>query len=342
MPDLAEELESSISPEPQDEVSESPSGSDVEATMEDAIRDVLEAPVSDDDMDAPAESEPEVGPDSSPDSDVVAEDSTEEPVAELTEEQLVAALSELKDENLPLGKIERFKAIVAEKNEYKTELEGLRPVKSQLDQIEAKAVEAGMSNDELVNLFSLPVVLASDPDAALQTIDEFRDRLAGRLGHSLPDELKQKVDDGYMDEDSAKRLAKAEAQREFDSQRAQVTQEQAQQQAAQQRSNAIVTAVNTFDQRLRDSDPSYDTVMQGMVKDRLLSLRNSEGLPPTPDKAVEMAQRAFDEVRSSLQAMQPQRRQVRSVSGRGANRPAATAPQNMLEALTAAVNNPED
>lgn len=335
MPESAQDLESSPESDSQD-VTEPSSSSDVEQTLEDAIRDVIDQPAEMDSVEGHEESEeqePGEPTDSSPE-EVVEEPQGGEPAAEVDED--ARFIQQLKDNDIPLGKIERFQELLSERNDARRERDELGEVKNQLGQIQVAAEAAGLSNEQLTQLFSIPVILANDPAAAFEAISGLRDHIAASTGDSLPQDLQQKVDDGYMDEASAKELAKARASAERHERRAEQTQAQNQERRQQEAQNAVVTAVNTFEAGLSESDPDYSHKRK-YVRMELETLVRKRGAPETPEQAVEWAKEAHESVTKDMGFLKPKPKPKRTLSGRGTNRTAASEPQTMFEAVSAAV-----
>ncbi len=334
-PLVAEELDSSPDPDSQDvEASEPSSSSDVETTMEDAIRSVLQESAPDEDYE---DADPEESTDSSA-GEVVGDPETEEPIAEgLTDEQILDELAALKDPNLPLGKIERFRQMVEEKNQLRQDLEVLSPVKGQLEEIQRAGMQAGLSQEQLTTLFSIPLLMANDPDQAVTAIEEMRGMIAQKSGHELAPELQQKVEDGYMDEESARELSKARAQAEANARRAEQVEYEAQAERQQVGQQSIVNAVNTFQSSLKESDPDYDRKHK-YVRLELAEIVKSRGAPENPETAVAWAKEAHESVSKDLSAFKPKPRAARPLSGRGtSNRQVSAQPASMYEAISAAV-----
>lgn len=339
MADAAEELESSTSPETQD-VEEPSSGSDVEhSSMEDAIRSVVGDPVEDAYEPEPAEEEPT---DSSPEGEETgspAGDTGDDTPPETAEDDDDSFIQMLRDKEVPLGKIERFQELISERNGLRAERDELNKVQVQLNELTEHARRAGLDDEQMANWYSMPAILANDPAKAYELIQGFMGDLAQRMGHELPEDLQKKVDEGYLDQESAQELAQSRAQLGEERRLSEYDESQRQQQRAQDARGAIVTAVNTRQSHYQKNDPDYSPQKHRLVQNELAALVRQEGMPKTPEDAAALADKAHQNVSETLGQLQPKRKPAKTISGRSSTRSVATEPKSMLEAISNALNN---
>jgi hypothetical protein len=190
----------------------------------------------------------------------------------------------------------------------------------------------------MTTLFSLPVMMANDPKAAVEALQQLQQFAGTAAGTSVPDDLQKKVDDGYMDEDSAKELAASRAENERITRQGEQAQELDTQRQARESQGSIVDAVNTFQSTLKESDPDYDH-KHNFVKRELSGMVRERGAPKNPEEAVAWAKEAHESVTKELGFMKPKPTEKRTLSGRRTNRPTTAAPTTMAEAIAAAVGN---
>ena len=124
---------------------------------------------------------------------------------------MLAALEKLKADNVPLNKIERFREVLTENRQLKSAAEHYRKVDATFVDIGRDAAKMGLSQEDVAQLFAWPRLLASDPKAAVEQLQEFTATWQEKVGQSLPADLKQKVDDGVLDEATAKEVAQLRA-----------------------------------------------------------------------------------------------------------------------------------
>jgi hypothetical protein len=344
MPQAAQAFDGeSSAPSPEDATESASSGAEgVEQSLEDAIRDVL--PPSEEDREA-AEADADDGDseqaspaeDAAEDGEQPQDDSSEkDDEAEDPDARLVAML---KDNDVPLSKIERFREVIAEKNRYREQAESAEKLQQDLARLEQEAQAAGMTQEQVGNWMNMPVLLNQNPEKALQMLQDFVSQVQRQTGATLPDDLREKVEKGYVDQETAERLARAEAQANRERSRAEQSVERQTQETLRLKAESIRTAVNQFDQSLRESDPDY-AAKEAYLRDRVHAMRAELGRPPeSPEEAVAIVKEAHKQVTERLQALRPQRKPARTISSRGGSKPATPNPANMLEAITAAVSS---
>lgn len=256
---------------------------------------------------------------------------------DVSDDALLAALEQLKAD-VPLNKIERFREVLAENRQLKATSERFAQLDQTLTDIGNDARRVGLTDDELAQLFAWPRLLAKDPHKAVETLQAFSARWMEQVGNTLPSDLKQKVDDGVLDEGSAKEIAQLRASKTLSETRSRAEQEDREHQAAARAQSDIVTSVNAYQDELRRSDPDYTPAKHGMVVDALTALVAAHGRPTTVTDARAMAKQAYDTVNARLASLRPAPRTVTSPTlGRRLNRPAEAQPKSMLEAITLAI-----
>lgn len=256
-----------------------------------------------------------------------------------SDKQLLALLDQLKDKNVPLNKIERFREILESNRELKGRNESLSQLETRIGEINRAAARAGLTTDDLAKLYSLPMLLAEKPEEALAYLREITGQWEGRLGAALPDDLKKRVDAGYLDEDSAKEIARLRAQASLTEHRTKFDAEERERDALAARQKEIRNAVNGFQKRWMETDPDYTPEKHAMVADALAVIVAREGPPTSIEAARVLAEKAYETVNTRLKAFAPARRSVtRTSGGRGNNRPAKSEPKTMLEAVSAALD----
>jgi hypothetical protein len=257
---------------------------------------------------------------------------------DVSDDALLAALEKLKSGDVPLNKIERFREVLHENRQLKATNERYTQLDQTLTDIGNDARRVGLTDDELAQLFSWPRLLAKDPHSAVEALQAFSARWMERVGTTLPGDLKQKVDDGVLDEGSAKEIAQLRASKTLSETRSHAEEEERQHQSAARAQSEIVTSVNAYQDELRRSDPDYTPEKHAMVVDALTSLVAAHGRPTNVSDARLLAKKAYDTVNVRLASLRPAPRQVQSPTvGRRLTRPAESQPKTMLEAITLAI-----
>ena len=301
-------------------------------TLEDAIRDALQTQVVDE-----IDEEPEVEQVAEAESSSEAETVEEETTVQLdSDEQLLKVLEDLKSSDVPLGKIDRFRSVIEEKNGYKQQAESLMQVEEHFRTLQNSARASGMSEDQIAQYFELPMLMQSNPQAAYELIQGFQSDMATRYGMTMPDDLQQKVDEGYIDAESAQRLAKAEASERMAQQAMQAKQQEAEETARMATAQAVSSAVTSYEQQLANSDPDYQS-KQKWLYEKLQVRKLASGLPESPEQAIEWVNEAYGEINETFRAMAPPPQPKRTLSSRGVNQPSSAPPASMYEAVLRAV-----
>ena len=126
------------------------------------------------------------------------------------------------------------------------------------------------------------------------------------LGLELPEDLRKRVDDGDMSEDAAADLtrarfvaAKAETRAKQFEQGYTRQVEHTRSVEAETASNAIVSAINGWEEQQRVRDPDYRR-LRPLILDKMIAFASRNGQPPDPEAGVRLAEWAKAEVMKSL------------------------------------------
>lgn len=321
-------------PAPDAPADSSPAKDEDKKSLLDAVKGALEVTDSEDDMDAlvdikskaepsPAEGDkPEIDGDKKPDTkDDVSDDA------------LLAALDKFKGD-VPLHKIERFREVLAENKSLKGANERYREIDGTLAAIGRDAQKMGLSQDDMAQLFSWPRLLASDPKGAVEKLQAFTAVWQEKVGQTLPADLRQKVDDGVLDDTTAAEVASLRATTALERTRNEAETAERERASSAARTKEIHDSVNAYQAELKAKDPDYTPEKHELVVDALTALVTKHGLPKTVADARGMAKAAYDSVSKRLQAFKPAPRAVASPSvGRRLNQPAEAQPKSMREAI---------
>ena len=308
-------------------------------TLLDAVKGALEANNFEDedapvDLKSKAEPSPAEGEESGAEAD--AKPDTKDDVSDTA---LLAALEKFKGD-VPLNKIERFREVLNENKALKGVNERYRTMDATLADIGRDAQKMGMSQDDMAQLFAWPRLLASDPKAAVEQLQKFTAQWQERVGHTLPSDLKQKVEDGTLDEATAKEVAQLRAGTALERTRHEAENAERERTSTAQRTKEIHDSVNAYQAELKAKDPDYTPEKHEMVVDALTALVTKHGVPTTVADARGMAKTAYDTVTKRLSAFKPQPRAVSSPTvGRRLNTPAEAQPKSMREAIENALAN---
>jgi hypothetical protein len=315
----------------------SPAKDEDKKTLLDAVRNAIDVK-SIEDEDAPVDLKSKAEP-SPAEGDKPGKEAEKKPDTkdDTSDDALLAALDKLKAD-VPLNKIERFRAVLEENRQLKGSNERYRSIDSTLNDISSDARKMGLTNEEVAALIAWPRLLAKDPQAAVEQLNQFAATWQEKVGHSIPADLRQKMDDGLLDEATAKEMAQLRAQSALDKHRQTAETEDRERASTAQRQIEIRDSVNAYQAELKASDPDYTPEKHEMVVDALTALVTAKGVPTTVADARAMAKTAYDTVSKRLEKFKPQPRAVASPTvGRRLNKPAESQPKSMREAIEQAL-----
>ena len=202
--------------------------------------------------------------------------------------------------------------------------------------------EAGFTTTQQWNEFlQMGALINNNPAAALEKIDQYRAQLAESLGlaGNLPEDIQRRLDEGLIDENSARELAKERLLREGESTRQQRQAELRQQREAQRahtdRVKSVADAVRKAESAWQKADPDYETLAPE-VKDKVIALLQRERANiQTPKDAVDLFNRAVESVKKLAKLGQRQREITQPGTGAGSGQRIITEsqPKTLVGAL---------
>lgn len=235
----------------------------------------------------------------------------------------------------------RAKKAERQLTELTSELESARDAKAALDKIRQFVQENQMDQEAVAFGLGVQAKLSTgDYEGFLKDMVPIIEMAQQALGKTFAPDLNEQVENGYMSEEAARELTKArleakrarEQQQKLQSQHQQMTEEQTRQQVVQH----IVSAVNTREAELRQSDPDY-AQKAPVVRQYMEYAMKNGARPQSADAAIQMINDAYKFASSQIAQRPapkatPPRPSTSSVS-RG-----NPAPQSLEDAL--AMSNP--
>jgi len=269
-------------------------------------------------------------------SDEVESDEEDEDEIEDESDDDAYEASETDEADVPFNKHPRFRKLIAERNE-------LRPKAEQYDQITGYLKTNGLSADEAAKGFEIMALMKNDPAKAVQALQPYLQNLALATGYTLPDDIQQRLDDGYLDESDAREMARLRAENQRSEQRNAYRLEAEQRARADEALTNAAAAVEAWEAKTRSSDPDYD-LKADELDDRvkvIMAERRANGYsaPLTADEAINIAKTAYDEVTKRNQARFGNKRPIRSASGGKLGGTPTPEPNSLMEAVQNALVN---
>lgn len=285
--------------------------------------------VSDEDDDGDSASPAEKGEKSEQSEDAQGD----EPEATDSDDQILALIEQLKANDVPLNKIERFRELAHENRQLKQERGNLTPALQKLQELSDSAQALGLDEQGLDGYLSALTVARTDPRAAAEKLQGIVQRLAVEAGDLLPNDLKARVDDGYLSEEDAKEITRLRAAQERSGREQQVREQLDEARA----SNEAANRVAEFQQHIIQTDPDYSPEKHSMVLERLAHLVATKGRPRRPEDALALAKEAYSSVNERLQKLIPKRPSVQEPTSARRRSASTTPPKTMLDAVTRAL-----
>jgi hypothetical protein len=235
----------------------------------------------------------------------------------------------------------RFERLLAQRNEARQTIDALQPELQQHRQLQGFLQEHKLAPDDVNMLLGVGSALRrGDYQGFLQGVTPYVMAAQEALGIRVSSDLQKQVDEGLIDDASAKELtrtrhraAQAEARLQDANRVVETTQQS-------QRVGEIRSAVDTWEASIQARDPDY-AQMSGAVRRYAQGLLQERGIPRNPQEAVALTQTAYDEVKATFARVQPAPRPTRSSPSSihvATGTPNAT-PRSLKEAVVMAIAN---
>ena len=255
---------------------------------------------------------------------------TKEPVPEVP-----PVVDKAGDDKLPFSRHERWKELVGEKNNYRQEIEQLKPAADQARALNDFMAQNQIQPAEFQAALKYLQALRTDPAAAYQMIKPTYEQLAVHAGERLPPELAAEVAAGTLSPERATQLARIEAQ-----QRHQQWRQQQGQQGTQSAVGTLVQqTIGLSAQTKQQLDPDFK---EGSPLWKQVDL-NLRAMPTfqSPQEAQQGFEKAYNEAKGFLKQFQPRvkspvsRRPPNSAAVGSNNRQLITSSDDVIKLMTA-------
>jgi len=262
------------------------------------------------------------------DTDSPTEEQGQQAAAEQTEGQQADDFSKL-----PFNKHPRFRDLVKEKNTYKAQVAEYEADAKQYREIQRFMQTNNLTPEEVAQSLDLLAKMKSgDPAEAYELMLQRTQALAVAAGKQLPPDLEEKVEQGYIDRETAQDLHRQRVDAE---RRAELAQSQLERRSVQdQRSQvaAMANAVAAWEQATKATDPDFDLKAE-LVKDRVRAHVASNGMPKSAEEALKLSKDAYDAVTQTLLRVRGDRTPMRPAVGGKTNGSVAPEPKNLLDVI---------
>jgi hypothetical protein len=233
----------------------------------------------------------------------------------------------------------RVKQLLDRADQATAETGKLKPLAEQFRKIDGFVQSSGLNWDEVNSGFNIMRLMKNDPFAAREALAPMMDALNKACGIELPPELRQKVDQGFVDEDTARRTAQAEARARLASQAHTRTVEQVQErqqaEAHQRHVGTVTTAVKTFQENWQRTDPDYaakSPLVMEKVELTLSRLARQGQTISDPAQAVKIVDDAKKAVEATFKPFM-RREAINPLPSGTVSATAGAKPKSMVEAI---------
>ncbi|CAB4182972.1 hypothetical protein UFOVP1533_32 [uncultured Caudovirales phage] len=223
-------------------------------------------------------------------------------------------------EKLPFHNHPRWKEVQSELKEAKPAAEEYRKITTYMQ-------SNGLTPNEVAEGFQIMALMKNNPAEAHKRISEYKSRLDVFVGDKLPDPIREKVENGSIDPDTAKEYATLLAQQQLVQQR----NEYAQGEYARQAQEGMRNAVVSWEQQKKSKDPEWST-KEALITDRVRSLMATEQ-PNTAEQAVALVERAYSQITDQLRKFAPQRQPINPMRSTMSSVTATATPKSLKEAI---------
>ena len=220
---------------------------------------------------------------------------------------------------------DRFQKVISQKNEYK---EGHR----QYQNITSYLASNNINAEEASQGLQIMAMMKNDPHKALEALSPYVETLRKLTGETMPDDIRERVDDGYMDEDAGRELARTRADAERLRQTNERVAEAQQQEQSNQHLERLAQTVTNWEMKTRQQDPDFD-LKQDEIDDRVRVLVAERGRPSTDEDAIALANEAYKTVNDRFRQRSGGKKPMRTASGGKLGGTPTPEPNSLLEAV---------
>ena len=235
----------------------------------------------------------------------------------------------------------RFKSLTAKLNAKDAENASLAPKAKEFDNLTGWVRANGLSDTDVRGTLEITGLIRNNPRAALERMLPVVRALEKIVGETLPPELQQRVDQGFLTEQDAKAQARATADATLANRRATAltNQQQAERAATEQKAatDQTLSSVETWEKDKAKSDPDWH-LKQGAIAEQvelaILQEATRRGAPwfPTPQEAVRLSEDALKKVDERYSRYVPKPKAISPAVGGASNRSTAE-PKSMLDVV---------
>jgi hypothetical protein len=252
------------------------------------------------------------------------------------------ALSEAEVKALSARTQQRFSKLTKNLKAASAEVQSLKPKAEEFDKIDTFVRNAGLSPQDVAGTLEIAAMLRSSPANALARLEPIVAQLRSLIGETLPADIQQKVDQGYLTEADAKTLAKAQAGERLANQRTTALTEQQQAHARDQEFRTLTTdtvsKVTSWEATQAARDPDWHLKRDNVAELVELAIeRKTRELKrpyfPTAAEGIQLSTDALKTVNARFKSFGPRPTAITPISNGGASPRSTAVPKTMLDVV---------
>jgi len=237
----------------------------------------------------------------------------------------------------------RINAFRGKIKEYGGLLHDMAPKAKTFDDLNGWMGSVRMTQDEFVNGLQIMALMKTDPAKAWQALQPVIADLRSRIGEELPEDLAKAVEEGTINEESARRLSRETRERmrlqEQMRERESVEEQTRAANAEAAVHDSIRRSIESWEGNWKATDPDYPKKAE-RVWEAMFSVMEAErraGKPITNARVLEIAKAARTKVEAWMTGLVPPAREKTPVAGNGNAANASRQPSSALEAARMAL-----
>lgn len=233
------------------------------------------------------------------------------------------------EEKLPFHNHPRWKELLTERDSFKSRAE-------QYDKVETYMHQNQLTPQEVAEGFQVMSLLKHNPVEAYKVLSGHLSRLAPLVGETLPEDIEMRVNNGDVDIESAKELAKARAHTQLLTQQQTLAHAERQNYEYAEKQTTIKNSVMAWEDSVKQRDPDY-SAKQKFVMDKVrLIIQNEQ--PQSAQEAINIVERAYNDVNEAMKSFIPKRNQTVMTSS-NSSVSASPHPKTLLDVIKYAAAN---
>jgi hypothetical protein len=162
----------------------------------------------------------------------------------------------------------------------------------------------GLTTDDMVIAYEITARMKHDPVSAFEKLTPIYQKLAERAGYVIPDDLVQKIKTGFIDEATARDVARTRAEKLLADERIKRAEELRGRETMVSLNTTIQQAVADWDTTQISKDPDFER-KRPLVEHAARSIMAKEGRAKDPDAAINVLQRALKAVNDGIAHFRP-------------------------------------